>query len=241
MNTVIISQARMTSTRLPGKVLKEVLGKPLLWYQLTRLRQVKSADCIVVATTQNSTDDPVVDFCKSMEVQCFRGSEDDVLARFYKAASFIKADAVVRVTADCPLVDPEVIDTVIRYFKDNNFDYVSNTLERSYPRGLDVEVFSYKALAEAYYRAVLPAEREHVTPFLYCRTGEYKVGNVKSKEDNSKHRWTVDTIEDFELIKEMLEYLYPINPSFSLEDCIQAHRKHPHWAKINAHVEQKRT
>ncbi|MHB8073698.1 cytidylyltransferase domain-containing protein [Desulfosporosinus fructosivorans] len=238
MKTVIISQARMTSTRLPGKVLKEVMGKPLLTFQIERLKRVGKGNEIVVATTVHRTDDPVEELCCRLGVKCFRGPEDDVLARYYHAATDAGADVVVRVTADCPLIDPGIVDAVIASFAEGGYDYVSNTLTRTYPRGMDTEVFSYKVLAEAYKEAEKQSEREHVTPFIYTRRDRYKLGSVKGNEDNSKYRWTVDTSEDFELIKNILEYVYPHNPLFVMEDCIQAHMINPRWFEINAQVEQ---
>lgn len=240
MKTVIISQARMTSTRLPGKVLKEVLGKPLLSYQIERLRRAKYADEVIIATTVNATDDPIEGLCCKLGVKCFRGSEEDVLSRYYFAAKESQADIVVRVTSDCPLIDPTVIDTVISNYKDNNYDYVSNTLERTYPRGMDTEAFSYRVLAEAHTQASTQAEREHVTPFIYCRPDLYKLGIVRNSEDNSRYRWTVDTPEDYELIQHIIKYVYPKNTNFTMHDCLQAIKSNPQWLSINAHIEQKK-
>ncbi|HBQ25201.1 MAG TPA: acylneuraminate cytidylyltransferase, partial [Syntrophomonas sp.] len=168
MKTIIIVQARMTSTRLPGKVLKEVLGKPLLEYQIERLRQVRLADELVIATTTNDTDQPIVELCEHLGGAYYRGSEEDVLSRYYEAATQFKADAVVRVTSDCSLIDPGVMDEVIGLYINNrdNYDYVSNTLERTYPRGLDTEVFSMAALEKAYKEAGEQPDREHVTLFM---------------------------------------------------------------------------
>lgn len=240
MRIVIISQARMTSTRLPGKVLKEVLGKPLLAFQIERLQRVKNAAKIVIATTVNATDDPVEELCHRLGVDCFRGSEDDVLSRFYFAATEAGADAVVRVTADCPLIDPDIIDKVIASYAEGGCDYASNTLIRTYPRGMDTEVFSYQSLGEAFQEAKRQPEREHVTPFLYNRPERYTLRSVLNDVDLSKYRWTVDTPEDFELIQCILEYVYPLNSCFSMQDCLQAYNNHPHWHIINAHIEQKK-
>lgn len=241
MKTVIIVQARMTSTRLPGKVMKRVLGKPLLEYQLERLQRVKLADEIVIATTTNQTDEPIVELCNSLSVACFRGSEDDVLSRYYGAATAHKADLVVRVTSDCPLIDPQVIDTVIDYCLQNqsHYDYVSNSLERTYPRGMDTEVFSFSTLQQAFGEATAQPDREHVTPFIYRQPARYRLGHVIYSEDCSHHRWTVDTPEDFELIQKIIEAIYPRKPNFTLEDCLSLLKKHPEWYIINSHVSQK--
>lgn len=242
MKTVIINQARMTSTRLPGKVLLTVLGKSLLEYQIERLRRVKMVDEIVVATTINNTDQPIAELCGRLDVPCFRGSENNVLARYYEAATLHQADVVVRVTSDCPVIDPDVVTEVIRYYHDHQdcCDYVSNGLRRTYPRGMDTEVFSYKALREAFLESTEDADREHVTPFIYRQPERYRLANVSFREDQSRHRWTVDTPEDFELVRRIIESLYPINKNFSLDEMLELLDLHPDWLKINAHVEQKK-
>ena len=241
MKTVIIVQARMTSTRLPGKVLAPVLDKPLLAYQLERLARCTLANVIVIATTLNRSDQPIIEFAAKQGVATYRGSEDDVLSRYHGAAHSYHADTVVRVTSDCPLIDPGVIDCVIREFgiAPDKYDYVSNTLQRSYPRGMDTEVFGFETLDQAFREATLPAEREHVTPFIYHRPERYKLGNVCYPSDESRHRWTVDTKEDLELIRRMLETLYPSNPRFTLEDALAAAAAHPEWSSINQHIAQK--
>jgi spore coat polysaccharide biosynthesis protein SpsF len=241
MKIVIIVQARMTSTRLPGKVLKQVLGKPLLEYQIERLQRVKLADEIVIATTTKATDNPIVELCDRLLMPYFRGSEEDVLARYYGAAKAHHADIVVRVTSDCPLIDPQIIDRVIQYYiKDpDKYDYVSNGLQRTYPRGMDTEIFSFKALNEAFLEATEQPDREHVTPFIHRQPERYKLGSVLYADDRSQHRWTVDTPEDFDLIRKILEAIYPQHPEFSLEDCLHLLDRHPEWSKINAHIEQK--
>lgn len=241
MKTVIIVQARMTSTRLPGKVLKPVLGKPLLSYQIERLRNVKLADELVIATTINETDQPIIDLCTSLSVPYFRGSEEDVLARYYGAAKAYKADTVVRVTSDCPVIDPMVIDKVIHYYNQHQplYDYVSNTLNRSFPRGMDTEVFSANILKEIFFEATAPSDREHVTPFIYKNPERYKLANVSYNSDESRHRWTVDTMEDYELIKRIIEDLYPQSANYTMDDILKLFEYHPDWFFINSHIEQK--
>ncbi|HIK32263.1 MAG TPA: glycosyltransferase family protein [Oscillatoriales cyanobacterium M4454_W2019_049] len=239
MKIVIIVQARMTSTRLPGKVLKQVLGKPLLEYQIERLHRVQLADEIVIATTTKATDDPIVELCDRLSIPYFRGSEEDVLARYHGAAKAHQADVIVRVTSDCPLIDPQAIDRVIQSYIDDRYDYVSNCIERTYPRGMDTEVFSFKALNEAFLEATAKPDREHVTPFIHRQPDRYKLGSVLYNQNCSQHRWTVDTPEDFALIQKILESLYPQNPEFSLEDCLELFDRYPEWSKINAHIEQK--
>jgi spore coat polysaccharide biosynthesis protein SpsF len=242
MNIVMIVQARMTSNRLPGKVLKKVLGKPLLEYQIERLRSVKNAHHLVIATTTNETDQPIVGWCERYGVDYFRGSENDVLSRYYHAAKKCVADIVVRLTSDCPLIDPIVVDQVIKYYLDNlnQYDYISNSLTRSYPRGMDTEVFSFKVLSEAYLNSTMDLEKEHVTPYIYTRPLNYRIGQYRYSVDESEHRWTVDTAEDFELIRLILEELYPSKPEFTLEDCLRLLEQNPEWVEINRHIEQKK-
>ena len=243
MNVCLIVQARMGSERLPGKVLKQVLGKPLLGYQTERLSRVKLKKEIIVATTTGPEDQAIVDFCEQNTLLSFRGSEEDVLSRFYQAASISKADMVVRLTADCPLIDPGIIDTVIDFYLKNQgrYDYVSNVLQRTFPRGMDCEVMSYKVLEEVHRLAQTKSEREHVTSFIYSHPDRYRLGGVINGADESRHRWTVDTPEDFELIRKILTELYPKNPLFSMQDALGLLRRHPDWEKSNAHVQQKET
>lgn len=242
MKTVIIVQARMSSTRLPGKVLRTVLGKPLLEYLWERLKKVTQAEQVVIATTTNRADDPIVEFCKTRGINFYRGSESDVLARYYETATKFRADCIVRVTADCPLIDPEIVDEAIIRFKDygdEECNYLSNTLERTYPRGLDCEVMSYDALEAAHTVARQLPEREHVTPYIYTHPHIFRLQSLTSETDDSRYRWTVDTEQDFELIKMMLEALYPVTPDFRLGDCLDLMERHPDWETINSGVLQK--
>ena|SRR5690554_1274855 len=241
MKTTIIVQARMGSTRLPGKILREVLGKPLLEYQLERLARVRTADMVVVATTGKEQDEPVVELCRRLGIRFFRGPEEDVLARYYLAAREYRAQTVARITADCPLIDPAVVDRVFRFYLNHKgkFDYVSNVRRRTYPRGMDTEVFSFRALEESYRETRREAEREHVTIFIKEHPERYRLGGVEYEKNFSRHRWTVDTMEDFQLIERIITALYPENPEFTLEDCLRLLARYPEWEKINAHIKQK--
>lgn len=232
----------MTSSRLPGKVLKVVMGKPLLEYQIERLRRVRLADDIVIATTTNDSDIPIVDLCVRLGISVTRGSEHDVLARYYEAAMQHQADVIVRVTSDCPVIDPLVVDGIIRFYLDHQakYDYVSSGLIRSCPLGMDAEVFSLQVLQEAFAEALDKAEREHVTPFIYLHPERYRLANYSCPEDLADHRWTVDTPEDFELIGKIIEALYPLNQEFGLLDIANLLKVNPDWVAINAHVEQKK-
>lgn len=215
----------------------------MLFYMMERLKRVTKADKIVVLTSTLPQDDPIAEFCKKQGYACFRGSEDDVLNRYYKAAVDSKPipDAIVRVTGDCPIIDPVVIDEIIDIFLKENtkLDYVSNTLKRTYPRGLDAEVFSFTALEKAFHDAKDPSEREHVTLHMYRNPKNFRLRNLSSPENLSQYRWTVDTQEDFKLIKLIFENLYPHNPQFNLQDILELMRKHPEWININAEVKQK--
>lgn len=238
-SATIIIQARMQSTRLPGKVLREVLGQPLLFYLIERLKRVKSASRLVVATTTAEVDREIISLCQEQGIEWFLGSEEDVLGRFAGAAAEFGAETVVRVTGDCPLMDPAIVDRVIEFYQTNSIDYASNVVQRTYPRGMDVEVFSAKALYEAADEAAELYEREHVTPFIYEHPKRFRIGSVTQQVDQSKYRLTLDTLEDLELIKHLLEKLYPTNPNFTLNDLIATLEANPTWTDINAHVKQK--
>lgn len=235
-----VVQARMTSTRLPGKVLREVMGRPLLAYQIERMRRARAPDGIVIATTALPTDDSIVHLAAREGLDVVRGPEQDVLARYAKVAlAFPDADTVVRLTSDCPLIDPELIDQAVDRFSQAGCDYLSNMLQPTWPYGLAVEVFSREVLLTAAAQATDAREREHVTPFIYWRPQRFRIESMTRTPDLSAHRWTVDTPEDFELIRRILEALYPTNPAFRTDDVLSLLARHPAWAKINAHVAQR--
>ncbi len=240
MKIVAIIQARMTSTRLPGKVLMKVINKPLLQYQLERVKRSKLIDEIVVSTTLNDSDLPITELCAQLGISYFRGSELDVLSRYYETAIKHQADIVVRLTSDCPLIDPEIIDHVINEYLNNSFDYISNTQVRSYPRGMDTEVFSLEKLKLAFLNGEKEYEREHVTPHFYLNKNVFTIGQVINEHNYSNYRLTVDTKEDFELISLLLKKLYIINEDFTLAEIITELEENPSLAKINAHIEQKK-
>ncbi|CCB86596.1 cytidylyltransferase domain-containing protein [Parachlamydia acanthamoebae] len=241
MRIVIIVQARMGSTRLPGKVLKPVLGRPLLGYLIERLKAVANADGLLIATTTHPLDQAIVDYCQKENVQVVRGSEENVLSRYVEAGKFTHADAVVRITADCPIIDPKIIDQQITFYRDHahEYDYITNALKRTFPYGMEVEVFSFKELEKAASLKTSLIEQEHVTPVFYFHQKQYRVFNVTLEEDLSRYRLTVDTPEDFELVKRVIEALYPKNPLFSLDDILLLLQKHPEWLLLNAQIQQK--
>jgi spore coat polysaccharide biosynthesis protein SpsF len=239
--TAIVVQARMGSTRLPGKVLLPVAGRPLLSYQLERLRESKRAAGLLVATSTLAGDDPIAALCEREGVGCVRGPEQDVLRRFALAAREARAAAVVRVTGDCPLLDPELVDEAIAAMEDAapRPDFVSNMLEPAWPLGMAVEVASASALLEADAEATDPDEREHVMPFIWRRPGRYRLVSLTRTPDLSHLRWTVDTPEDFELVSRILAELYPRCPRFRMADVLALLERNPSWPDINRHVPQK--
>ena len=229
-------QARIGSTRLPGKCLKEVLGKPVLWLLCERLKFSKYIDEVIILTTEKEADDVIMDFCLKNEIRFFRGSESDVLDRYYQAAKKFNVDPIVRITSDCPLIDPQVSDSIIRYYLDesNKFDFVSNNHPPTFPDGLDTEVFSFNALEKAWMNARKPHEREHVTPYIWDQPEKFRIGNVEYKEDLSmKERWTLDYEEDYQFIKTVYENLYKEGEIFLMSDILQLLKEKPEIKKIN--------
>jgi len=238
MKTVAIIQARMGSTRLPGKVLMDIAGRSMLAWVVSRTKRAATVDEVVVATTGLPADDAIVAECAAMDVPVFRGSEDDVLDRYHRTAEVFDADTVVRITSDCPLIDPEIIDRVVAAFTDNPVDYACNILARGYPRGLDVEVFSRAVLEETRHRAERPHERVHVTPYIYGHAERFKLHSVPYEDDHSDLRWTVDTAEDLEAVRGIAEALGG-RDDFGWRDALEVVRRNPQLADINRSVRQK--
>jgi spore coat polysaccharide biosynthesis protein SpsF (cytidylyltransferase family) len=228
-----IIQARMGSTRLPGKVLAPIGEKPMLWHVIHRVKAVKGIDRIVVATSDKAFDNPIEQFCMKHHINCFRGSETDVLDRFYKTAAHYLAQVIVRITADCPLIDPGVAHRVISAHTEGTWDYTSNTILRSYPDGLDVEVFTFDALKKAWHEATLLSEREHVTPYIWKNRTLFKVHQITQKEDQSHMRWTVDEPEDLEFVRRLYHAFHGMEEPFQMEDIINLIRRHPELSEIN--------
>ncbi len=233
---VAIIQARMGSTRLKGKVMKEIVGKPILQHVLERVTASRLVDASILATTCNQEDDMLIELCDVIGVSSFRGSETDVLDRFYECARSYGADTVVRITADCPFVDPDIIDKAITVFREGDSDYVSTAYPiQTFPDGLDVEVFSFDALRKAWQTAKLLSEREHVTPYIWKNEkGEFKVESIQNATDLSDKRWTVDNEKDFIFVKTIYEALYSENTIFKFDDIISYLNENPELEKINA-------
>jgi len=238
VKTLAIVQARMGSGRLPGKVLMDLGGESVLARVVQRVRRAALVHEVIVATSASEKDDAVVAECRRMQVTCFRGSEHDVLDRYYKCAQSHAADAVVRITADCPLIDPDLVDATIQAFLDSPSDYASNALVPAYPRGLDVEVFTMLALARAWREAHRPYEREHVTPYLYEHPELFRLVSITADADYSQYRWTLDTVEDLQLLRAIYASL-GIRDDFGWCDVLQLMQREPQLSEINAHAVQK--
>jgi len=229
-----VLQARMGSSRLPGKVLKKILNRPMLALQIERIKQAHLINKLIIATSNNPEDDAIESLCADLGVECFRGSLNHVLERFYQAAVPHQPGHVVRLTGDCPLIDPEIIDQVIQFHLDHSYDYSSNTLEPSFPDGLDLEVMKFSALKAAFENAELPSELEHVTPYIHRRPDVFSLGNFKAQKDVSFHRWTVDEPEDFELVAWIFENLnLKYGMKFRAQDVLGLLGQHPEKFNLN--------
>lgn len=229
-----VLQARVSSSRLPGKVLKPLLGQPMLARQIERVRRAKAIEKLIVATSIDASDDGIETLCRDIGVDCYRGQLQDVLDRYYQAARSYRPEHVIRLTGDCPLADPDVIDAVIQFYLDNDCDHVCNGGEPpTFPDGLDVEIFRFTALEQAWKEAVLPSEREHVTPFIYTHPERFRLAQFSNATNLSHLRWTVDEPDDFELVKIIYENLYPGNPDFSTADILALLERRPDLKSMN--------
>jgi spore coat polysaccharide biosynthesis protein SpsF len=217
-------------------VLKPILGRPMLERQIERLRRARRMDRLVVATSVDGSDDAIVALCESLTIECFRGLLEDVLDRVYQAAQSHAPRAVVRLTGDCPLADPTVIDQLIGLHMAGGYDYTSNTLVRTYPDGLDAEVVALTCLEAAWREANLPSEREHVTPFIYHHPQRFRLGNLAQPTDLSHLRWVVDEPADFAFISAIYEALYANNPAFDIADVLRLLAERPDIAGMMGHA-----
>jgi len=233
---VAIIQARMASTRLPNKTLVDISGKPLLGHIIERVKVSRTINEIVVATTTDAHDKAILDLAAKYGVKRYAGNQEDVLDRIYQAAKLTSADVIVRITADDPFKDPQVIDKIVKYFIAHpDLDYASNTIEPTYPEGLDVEVFSFIALERAWKEAILPSEREHVTPYIWKNPNLFKVANIKYKYNLSGLRWTLDYEDDLKFTREIYKRLYH-GEIFLMDDILVLLEKEPYLANINKGV-----
>lgn len=231
-----ILQARLSSSRLPGKVMRPILDQPMLVLHIERLRRSQRISQLLVATSNEASDQPLADLCQQLGVFCFRGSLDNVLDRFYQAAAPLHPEHLIRLTGDCPLADPQVIDDCIDFHLAGGFDYSSNALKPTFPDGLDVEICRFQCLAEAWAEATLVSEKEHVTPFIHSRPERYRIGHFQQAEDLSWLRWTVDRPEDFAVVEQIYNALYPHNPAFTTADILAFLAAHPEVARQNIDI-----
>lgn len=234
-----IIQARMSSNRLPGKVLRKINGKPMLELMIERVLQAQTLDKVIVVTSLDKSDNEIEIFCQQAGFDCYRGSLDDVLDRYYGAANEYKVSTVVRLTGDCPLIDPKMIDDVVNFYKDSDSDYVANSAPpegATVPDGMDVEVFSYESLAKAHKQAQKPSEREHVTFYFWHNPDLFKCKRFDLDRDLSMYRLTVDYKEDFELVGEIYQNLYKNDAIFSLSDIIELLNNNENLRQINENI-----
>lgn len=242
IKTVAVIQARMAASRLPGKVLKDIGGKPMLLRVVERTCMAKRIDEVLVATTLDPADDAVQDLCEQQGIALFRGSMDDVLDRYYQAAKTSHADIIVRITADCPLIDAQLIDQTITEFTNRKVDFAATRLpppfKRTFPIGLDVEVVSFHALERAWHEAVEKHEREHVLPYLYEKEGRFRIFILNNPVDYGAMRWTVDTQQDLELVRAIYQRFHP-REDFSWREVLDLFKREPRLAEINAEIKHK--
>lgn len=241
MKYAVIMQARMNSSRLKGKVLKELKGKTVLAHDIERIRQAKKIDGIIIATTENPEDEPIVSAAKACGVPVFRGSEEDVLSRYYYAAVNFQVEHIIRITSDCPLVDPHIIDEVIACYQEEKPDIITNVPNEwekmTYPRGLDLEIFPFEWLERAFREAGSLYDREHVSPYIYDHAKNRFY--YRYKTDYSRYRWTLDTPEDWEVIENIYGHFYHGTHDFYFEEIVKYMEEHPEVAAINQEIRQK--
>lgn len=236
MKVGLITQARMGSTRLPGKLMRKILGRNILILFLERIKKMQTIDLIVVATSQKREDDRIVQTVREFDssILIFRGSENDVLDRYYQCARKFEVDTIVRITSDCPLIDPEISDSVVREFLSNECDYCANDLSGILPLGLTTEVFSFEALERSWKEAKLPQEREHVDLYMRTNPNKFELGYSDSGLNLGPLRWTLDYPKDLEFITEIYKRLYRKKKFFSTRDIIKVLNKEPRLQNINA-------
>ena len=230
-----IIQARMGSSRLPGKTLMKLdETETTLDFVINQLSFSKLIDRIVIATTSLDEDNVIEKKAKQLDIDCFRGSKTDVLDRYYRCAKQFEMKTIVRITADCPIIDPTIVDKVIEQFHNGDYDYVTNTMVRTYPVGTDVEIFSFQSLEKSWYEAKLSSEREHVTPFLRNKHSDFKIKNVENDENMSHLRWTLDMNEDLILIRKIVSKME--KRPILMNDVLELFSKEPELISINEHL-----
>jgi len=239
MKYAIFIQARLNSSRLPKKVKLKIYGKTILEHIVSRLKKSNKINEIFILTSRKKIDNEIEQISKKCGIRIFRGSENDVLSRFYFASIKYKVDHIIRCNADCPLLDHRVLDKMINYYNKNlSIDYLSNILEQSYPVGMHIEIFNKKVLHDAHLHCKSMRRREHVTPYIY-NNKKYKIKNYKSKKNLSNHRWTLDYYEDYLFTKKIYSHLYKKNQYFSMNDVIRLLDNNPHLKNINYQIVKK--
>lgn len=236
MNTLAIIQARTGATRLPNKVLLKLEDKCVLEHVINRVKKSSLIDEVIVATTININDLKIINFCSERGIRVFCGSENDVLDRFYQAAKLFNPENIVRITADCPMIDPQIIDLVIKTHFDNKADYTSNTLKETFPDGEDIEIFKFNALKKAWIESKLTSEREHVTPYIRNNKELFKLSNVENTINLSDKRWTLDHEEDYKLIQFVYSKLYSKNNYFGMKEILELLKKYPEVEDYNKNI-----
>ena len=242
---VCIIQARMGSTRLPGKVMMKIREKPILYYVINQVRQSKKLDNVVIATTTLTEDTQIMNYVKLLQENIFRGDPENVLDRYYQCAKEYNADIIVRITADCPLIDPRIIDKCISEFENGDFDYLSNTIKKEndvwnyhhngFPIGIALEVFTFNALKKAKTEAKKPSEKEHVSPYMVNNSNLFKLGNIENDENQSDIRLTVDHKIDFDLIQIIIEHFKECK-YFSMDQLVSFLNKNPQLKQMNSNI-----
>ena len=232
----IIIQARIGSTRLPEKVIRKIEGKTVLEHVIERAKRIKDVGKIILATTAKKEDDILEKIAMDCGMFVFRGSENDVLDRFYQTAKKFGIDHIIRITADCPVIDSNIVDKVVNYYFEGGFDYVGNSHPPTFPDGMDIEIFNFGTLKRAWKNAVSNEDREHVTSYIYKNPNEFKTGNFSSDKNYSDIRLTLDEKEDLELIKKIYGNLYKSNPQFGLEDIVNVFSAKPKLIEINSKI-----
>lgn len=236
MKILTLLQARSSSTRLPNKVLKDLLGQPMILRQIERLQRAHHIGTLLLATSTDNSDDHLAKVVSQAGISVYRGSLNDVLDRFYQAALPHAPDIVVRLTGDCPLVDPNIIDAAISKFLDLGADYLGNGLPPTYPDGMDVEIIRFDTLKIAWQQATLPSEREHVTPYIYKHPEQFQLANLSYSVNLSGLRLTVDEAVDFDLVEKIYLSLMPNKPNFLLDDILALLEQHPEWLQLNQKI-----
>ena len=234
-----IIQARMGSTRLPGKVLMKLAGKTALEHVIERVSKLKKINKIIVATSANAEDDKISELCQMLNIACYRGSENDVLDRFYQAAKEFNYSNIIRITGDCPMIDPDIIGQTIKLYEDEKLDYASNVIPPTFPKGLDVEVFTFKALKKAWHKVKSGPQREHVTVYFWQNPKIFKQKHLLNKINLSLKRWVLDYEVDYEFLQKIFNDLYIVKPNFRLKDVLKFLEINPELEKINQGIDRK--